>query len=335
MNLQNNTGLKKSIVLFTFLTLSMSGIALYYSWKLALILFINSLLFSIAHLIITYKRYKDIEKLYEKINFAMTKDLSIDFSDYKEGELYILQSEIQKLVSRLKEQTTILQQDKIDLVDFLTDVSHQIRTPLTSITLLINRLNEEKLTPFERKQRVKEIEKLLERMDWLITSLLKLSKLDANVASFQQKQVSVQSLIQQSISPLEIAMELKEQQLKVSIEDNASFIGDLSWSIEAIGNILKNCIDHMPIGGRLEIYAKQNAIFTEIIITDTGPGILKEDLPHIFKRFYKGKVSKEGSVGIGLALARKIIAKQNGTIKVENRSSHGVKFTIKFYHTTI
>lgn len=335
MNLQNNTGFRRSVLLFTFLTFSISGIALFFSWKLALILFIQGLLFSAAHLLITYKRYKDIEKLYEKINFAMTKDLSIDFSDYKEGELYILQSEIQKMVSRLKEQTIILQQDKVDLVDFLADVSHQIRTPLTSINLLINRLNEENVNPLEKKRRVKEIEKLLERMDWLITSLLKLSKLDANVASFQQKTVYIKDLIYQSIAPLEIAMELKEQQLNVTIEEDASFTGDLSWSTEAIGNILKNCIDHMPMGGLLEIQAKQNTIYTEIIIADTGPGILKEDLPHIFKRFYKGKLSKEGSVGIGLALARKIIAKQNGTIKVENRSPSGVKFTIKFYHTTI
>lgn len=333
MNLSNKKGFKKSLLLCSILTTILTLVALYFSWKLAIIIFLNSLLFSCLHLSVTYKRYKDIENLYEKLNLAITKDLTIDLTDYKEGELFILQSEIQKLVSRLKEHTQILKQDKIDLVDFLTDVSHQIRTPLTSISLILSVLEDENLSSFERKQQMKEVEKLLGQIDWLISALLKLSKLDANVAKFQKEEVFVEQLICKSIAPIEIAMELKEQQLKLNIDSNCSFIGDIAWSSEAIGNIVKNCMDHTPIGGTIEIIATENTIFTEIIISDNGPGISEADLPHLFERFYKGKTSKEGSVGVGLALARKIIANQNGTIKAENVTPNGARFTIKFYKT--
>jgi len=333
MSLQNKTTIKKNSLLFGILTLLLTSITSIFSFEMAIVVFLTSTLFSTLHLFLTYKRYKDIENLYEKLNLAITKDFTIDFTDYKEGELYILQSEIQKLVSRLKEHTQILKQDKVDLVDFLTDVSHQVRTPLTSISLILSLLEDEKLSPFERKQRMKEIEKLLGQIEWLISSLLKLSKLDANVARFQQERVSIQQLIKNSIAPIEIAMELKEQKLVLLVDEEACFIGDISWSSEAIGNILKNCMDHTPIGGTLQIIGKENALYTEIIIMDNGPGISEQDLPHLFERFYKGKSSKEGSVGVGLALARKIIANQNGTIKAENIVPHGAKFTIRLYKT--
>jgi signal transduction histidine kinase len=125
-------------------------------------------------------------------------------------------------------------------------------------------------------------------------------------------------------------MELRDLELKLSVSDEA-FTGDLYWSVEALSNILKNCMEHTPAGGRIEIKASENALYTEIIVSDSGPGIDPEDLPHLFERFYKGKNSSENTVGIGLALSRMIAAEQNGIIKAENGKARGAVFTLRFY----
>ncbi|MBP3451522.1 MAG: sensor histidine kinase, partial [Agathobacter sp.] len=136
-------------------------------------------------------------------------------------------------------------------------------------------------------------------------------------------------LIQQSVTPLLIPIELHGQELK--IDATGHFVGDVNWTSEAIGNIVKNCMEHTPDGGVLGISANDNTLYQEIIIEDTGCGISTEDLPHVFERFYKGKNSNDKSFGVGLALARGIINVQNGTIKAENKKEGGAKFTIRFY----
>ena len=292
-----------------------------------------SMLLMMIYCIGTYKRYRRIASLAADVNHVLHGDSSIDFDNYSEGELSILHSEIYKMTIRLREQQQTLTREKAHLADSIADISHQIRTPLTSINLLIGLLSEPKLTDARRQQLIHELYELLSRIDWLITTLLKISRLDAGTVQFKQEQVSLEELIKKSCVTLLIPMELRGQELLIHAD--GAFHGDFSWTCEAIGNIVKNCMEHTPEGGRIEIDAAENALYSEIIIKDNGTGISPEDLPHIFERFYKGKDSDGKSFGIGLALSRMIITGQGGTVKAENRKPAGAMFTIRFYKGTV
>ena len=292
-----------------------------------------SLLLMLIFCISTYKRYRRIASLADDINHVLHGDSPIDFDNYSEGELSILHSEIYKMTVRLREQQQKLISDKEYLADSLADISHQIRTPLTSINLLVERLSASGLTDECRHQLTNELYGLLDRIDWLITTLLKISKLDAGTVQFNKDTVSLEMLINKSCAPLLIPIELRGQELIIRAEGN--FYGDSAWTSEAVGNIVKNCMEHTPDGGKIEIEAAENALYSEIIIKDNGTGISPEDLPHIFERFYKGKDSDGKSFGIGLALSRMIVAGQKGTVKAENRKNTGAMFTLRFYKGTV
>ena len=292
-----------------------------------------SLLLMLIFCISTYKRYRRIASLAADVNHVLHDNSPIDFDNYSEGELSILHSEIYKMTVRLREQQQKLINDKKYLADSLADISHQIRTPLTSINLLVERLSATGLSDECRHRLTNELYELLSRIDWLITSLLKISKLDAGTVSFNKETVSLETLINQSCSPLLIPIELRGQELILRAEGD--FYGDPAWTSEAVGNIVKNCMEHTPDGGRIEINAAETALYSEIVIKDNGTGISPEDLPHIFERFYKGKDSDGKSFGIGLALSRMIIAGQNGTVKAENRKNAGAVFTLRFYKGTV
>ena len=292
-----------------------------------------SMLLMMIYCIGTYKRYRRIASLAADVNHVLHGDSSIDFDNYSEGELSILHSEIYKMTIRLREQQQTLTREKAYLADSIADISHQIRTPLTSINLLIGLLSEPKLTDARRQQLIHELYELLSRIDWLITTLLKISRLDAGTVQFKQEQVSLEELLKKACVTLLIPVELRRQELRIHAD--GAFRGDLPWTCEAIGNIVKNCIEHTPEGGGIEIDAAENALYSEIIIKDNGTGISSEDLPHIFERFYKGKDSDGKSFGIGLALSRMIITGQGGTVKAENRKPAGAMFTIRFYKGTV
>ena len=292
-----------------------------------------SLLLMLVFCISTYKRYQRISSLADDIDQVLHGDSSIDFDNYSEGELSILHSEIYKMTVRLREQQQKLINDKKYLADSLADISHQIITPLTSINLLVERLSATGLTDECRHQLANELYELLGRIDWLITTLLKISKLDAGTVQFNKETVSLETLINKSCAPLLIPMELRGQELILRAEGD--FYGDPAWTSEAVGNIVKNCMEHTPDGGRIEIDAAETALYSEIVIKDNGTGISPEDLPRIFERFYKGKNSDGKSFGIGLALSRMIIAEQKGTVKAENRKNAGAMFTIRFYKGTV
>lgn len=294
--------------------------------------------FIVAFLIIylanlfTLRRYKEIEKLSGYLRNISNGNYSMDIRDNEEGELSILKNEIYKVTLMLSKQGEFLKKDKEKLADAISDISHQLKTPLTSMMVMIDLLSEENLNLEKRIEFTKNIEMQLERMDWLLTSLLKLSKIDAGTITFKKDKVKVSELIKKAMSPLLIPMELKEQKLIVDGNENTSFTGDLNWSIEAIVNIVKNCIEHTKNKGVISIFYEENPLYTEIKILDNGSGIEKEDLPYIFKRFYKGKNASAGSVGIGLAMAKSIIVSQNGDISVRSKKNQGTEFSIKFYN---
>ena len=279
------------------------------------------------------RRYRRIAELSAHIDRILHGEDHVSLNDYAEGELGILQSEVHKMTIRLREQKQSLVDDKIYLADSLADISHQIRTPLTSINLLVSFLSDPDITDERRGELSRELYSLLSRIDWLITTLLKMSKLDAGTVQFNSETVPMAELIRKSTESVAIPMELRGQELNVAADGN--FTGDMAWTSEAITNIVKNCMEHTPEGGRVSVTATDNPLFAEIIISDNGRGIAGEDLPHIFERFYKGKNSADNSFGIGLALARTIITTQNGTIKAENILPHGAKFTIRFYKGTV
>ena len=248
----------------------------------------------------------------------------------QEGQIGLLKTEIMKMTTVLKEKVALLHSEKIFLNDTISDISHQLKTPMTSLMLLTdlmyNDLDKEKKIEFLDRTNAQ-----LSRMDWLIKSMLKLSKLEAKVIDFKTEKVNINELIRRSISPLSVPMELKNISLNINGDKEASYIGDIEWSSEALGNIIKNCIEHTKEGGNLDISYEENPIYSEIVIKDNGEGIDKDDIQNIFKRFYKGKNSKSDSVGIGLAMAKSIIESQNGDIYVKSKKNRGSEFHITFH----
>lgn len=297
--------------------------------------FCISVLSAAIYFKITYQRYEKLANLSKEIDNILYNNSKFELSRFAEGELSILQSEIYKMTIRLREQADTLQKDKTYLMDSITDISHQIRTPLTSIRLILTFLTEEDLSESKRLSLVKEMYGFVSNINWLIDSLLKISKLDAGVVLFCKEAVQVKEAIQRAAEAVAVPMELKEQQLKIFQEGEESFYGDLLWTAEAIGNILKNCTEHTPEKGCITIYTRETIIFTEIEISDNGFGIAPEDLPYLFERFYKGKTSSNNNVGIGLALAKSIILAQGGTLKAANKKEGGAVFTIRFYKSTV
>ena len=329
IKLLKNKEVRKTLILQIIVALASVIISNLIDERAGIIALIFSALLIMIYYISTYKRYKRIASLASDINKVLHGDSTISLENYSEGELAILHSEIYKMTVRLREQQNNLINDKKYLADSIADISHQIRTPLTSINLLVQLLSVPNLTDERRQELTHELYGMLSRIDWLITTLLKISKLDAGTVTFKEEKVSLQMLINKSCSTLLVPIELRGQELVINA--NGNFVGDLAWTCEAIGNIVKNCMEHTHEGGKIEIDSSENALYTEIIIKDNGTGITKEDMPHIFERFYKGKDSDDKSFGVGLALSRMIITSQKGTVKAENRNPHGAKFTIRFY----
>lgn len=293
------------------------------------------LAYSAAHFIITYRRYKNIARLSSEVDRVLHGDTTLELSEFDEGELNILSSEIHKMTLRLREQADRLAADKEYLADSIADISHQIRTPLTSVSLLTEFLSEPELDTERRIKYVKELFELLDRIDWLINTLLKMSKFDAGTVYFDRRKENIPKLVKRAYEPIAIPMELRGQSFVMRIPEDMSLDCDVRWTVEAVENILKNCMEHTPRGGTVSVAGEYNAVYSMITIRDTGYGIAKEDLPNIFKRFYKGKDSSSGSVGIGLALARMIINGQGGRIKAYNGSDGGAVFEIKFYKSVV
>src|SRR5690606_16404975 len=258
-------------------------------------------------------------------------EYSLDVRDTREGELSILKNEIYKVTRMLSEHSSLLEKEKMNLTNAISDISHQLKTPLTSMMVMADLLGSEKLDAARRREFVRNIQVQLDRLDWLVSSLLKLSKIDAGTVKFKKDQVPVRELIEKAVEPMLIPMDIKEQTLRISGDESASFVGDLNWTAEAVVNILKNCVEHTGEGGEIAISFSENALFTEIVISDNGKGIAKEVLPYIFKRFYKGKNAGDDSVGIGLAMAHSIISGQRGDLSVFSEEGKGTTFHIKFY----
>ncbi len=286
------------------------------------------------HLAETRRRYRQLARLAGELE-EMLHGAEGSLERYREGELAILQNQLAKMVSRLREQAEALGRDKRFLADAMADLSHQLRTPLTSLELTAALLAREPLEEGRRRQLTGELRRLLQRVDWLVETMLKLSRLDAGTVTMAREPVDAAELVAQAAAPLAVPLDLRDITLTVEAAGGETFTGDMAWSVEALGNILKNCMEHTPPGGAIRVQVRQTPIFTEIAVADTGPGIAPEDLPRLFERFYRGRRAGDGSVGIGLALARQIVAMENGTIQAANGRGGGAVFTLRFYHGTV
>ena len=274
------------------------------------------------------KKIKEITKMISKIN---NRQFDIDINDFNEGELSILKNEISKTTIMLRQVADNSVKDKLNLKDSLGDISHQLKTPLTSITIMIdNILDNPDMDEKTRKKFLINIKREILNINFLVMSLLKLSKFDANVVKFNKESVYLKDIINESIKNVSMIKELKNITIKVSGDDNIKLLCDFKWQIESITNILKNSIEHTSEYGTVEVNYSENKLYTRILIKDNGKGIDSDDLPHIFDRFYKGKNGSNDSFGIGLSLSKTIIEKEGGSITVKSTPNIGTIFTIKY-----
>ena len=275
------------------------------------------------------KEIKKIARCIEEIN---KKNYSINIDENSEDELSILKNELYKITIMLKEDAENSKKDKLKLKDSLSDISHQLKTPLTSINIMLdNILDNPEMDSNTKEKFIQNIKREITNISSLVGEILKLSKFDASVIKFEEHQVFINDLVKSAISNVEMMAELKNINIEVNNQDNIKLVCDAKWQIEAITNILKNCIEHSKDDSTITIDIDSNKIYKQITIKDNGEGIDEKDLPHIFERFYKGKNSSKDSVGIGLALAKTIIEKDNGSIKVDSKKGKQTIFTIKYY----
>ncbi|GKU78760.1 sensor histidine kinase KdpD [Paenibacillus sp. L3-i20] len=330
-----NREIKIQCIIMCLISLAAITAAAFISLAAAVLIFITSVLLIGCSLLHTRWRYREIERLSGYLRQISGGNYSLDVRDNQEGELSILKNDIYKVTLRLSEHSSILQQDKLKLTDAISDISHQLKTPLTSMMMMVDLLSDADLPVVKRTEFTRNIRIQLERIEWLVSSLLKLSKIDAGTVSFKKDQIVVGRLIHKALESVQIPIEVKQLTVSITGEEAVSFVGDLNWTAEALINILKNGVEHTQEGGMIAISYLENALYTEMIIADNGKGIPKADLPYIFKRFYKGKNASEGSIGIGLAMAHSIITSQNGDVEVQSLPASGTQFRIKFYKQSV
>ena len=281
------------------------------------------------------KRQQRLSDLCDEIDEILHGAETVSFDAFQEGEIGILSAELQKMTVRLREQNAELREERQFMKETLEDMSHQLRTPLTTMLLILGMMREPELSRSQRMEYVQELCGLLSRMQWMLETLLNLSRLEAGAVTFQMEELRMSELIQAALKPLSIAIELKKITVHTKIDGEPVFQGDRQYCTEALVNLLKNCMEHTPEGGTITVKAQDNGIYTGIIITDSGNGIAQKDLPHIFERFYRGSAFSKNGYGIGLAFAQKVVASQNGSLQVRNAEPHGAEFDLRIYRTVV
>ena len=278
-----------------------------------------------------HSRNQKIQEIIKYIEAINNKNYDLIIAENIEEDLSNFRNELYKIAVMLKEQASQSINDKKALQTSLEDISHQLKTPLTSISIMLDNIRENpNMDEHTRQEFIYEISRQINWINWLVISLLKLSKLDSNTAVFVQKEIKVEDLINNVVKNLAIPIDIKQQNVIVNGSSDVMFVGDYNWQLEALTNIVKNCIEHTVENKNIYINWEENNFYTKIAIKDEGVGIDKKDVKHIFERFYKGKNSSENSVGIGLALAKSIIEKDNGYIICASELGRGTTFEIKY-----
>ena len=278
-----------------------------------------------------YKKEKDIKDIIKCIEQINKKNYEIQIDSISEDELSILKNEIYKTTIMLKEAAENSSKDKLNLKKSLEDISHQLKTPLTSILVMLDNIIED--SNMEEKIRndfIVDIKRNVLNINFLVQSLLKLSKFDANTVHFVKQENDLKTIVEESIKNVSTLCDLRNINIKLNIKENSKIICDDKWQIEALTNIIKNAIEHSKNNSNIIINIKNNNVYSMIEVIDFGEGIAKKDIKHIFERFYRCKNTKTDSIGIGLALAKTIIEEDKGTISVESNKLE-TKFIVKYY----
>ena len=312
---------------------------------ISLIIFISTLFFNnllltsyvlimiILGLVVTCLIYIKIKKVDDNITEILDGDYRVNIKNYDEGYISNLRNNIYKVTIKLREQNELLMKNQKYIEEVLEDISHQIKTPLTSMytinDIVINEKDEKIRREFLMQNRNQ-----IERIEWLVTSLLKISRLDSGTVKLKKEKCNIKEIIQKAIEPISISLELKNQKIELTGDDNIYTYLDFNWTVEAILNILKNAHEHSKEESTINVKYGENNLYTFIEITDNGEGIDSKDIKNIFKRFYKCTSNKE-SIGIGLNMSYTIIDKQNGTITAQSKKGKYTTFTIKFYKNVI
>lgn len=317
----------------------------------AICTFVTGLIVTVIFMILTDRRYRALAKMAANLDRVLAGERDIRLRDMSEGELAILSSEIDKVIARLNLTVDELQAEKLALSDALADISHQLKTPLTSIAISTELIRDRLSARGDSEdlvERLRLIQTLQARVEDLVSALLKLARIDAGVIKLVCGDVDARELVRKSFEPLAIAFDIADVRFSADVQDGASYEGDLTWSVEALENILKNCMEHTPAGGCVSVRVTEDVLACRIRIEDTGPGIAESDLPHIFERFYRGsrdanatpsEVNPAG-VGIGLALSKSLVTAQGGTLTAENLRDEngnitGAAFNLVFFKTVV
>lgn len=305
-----------------------------YKNSLFLILFYCVLISGTFGLFILYYYHKTSKKIKEITNYMQEineKNYSLKLESNTEGEVSILQNEIYKMTIMLRSESDNLKKEKLSLKESISDISHQLKTPLTSISIMLdNILDNPNMEEEIKLDFIKNVHHQIESINTLIIALLKLSRIEAGVVEFKKEKISATEIIEKALENVEIIKEMKNIVIETHFKENVFFIGDKTWEIEALTNLIKNAIEHSDHGGKIEIKTSKNPIYTQIEIKDYGVGMSEKDLKNIFKRFYKGEHGNNDSIGIGLNLVKNIVEKDNGLIEVKSKIGKGTTFIIKY-----
>lgn len=295
------------------------------------IIFIGSIILLLIFILYERNQDKEIDEITKYLEAINNKNYTLKIDENSEEELSILKNELYKVTVMLRENASNSLKDKINLKTALEDISHQLKTPLTSILIILDNLIDNPEMDYQtRVEFLHDLKRESIRIQSLIQSILKLSKFDSNTVQFIKQDIYLKQIVDEAIKNTESLADLKN--IKINVEGNKKIKlnCDLLWQTEAVTNILKNCIEHSSENTKIDIKYNNNSVYSYITITDYGEGISKEDIPHIFERFYRGKNSANESIGIGLSLSKTIIESNNGIITVESNNNK-TTFTIKYF----
>lgn len=295
------------------------------------IIFIGSIILLLIFILYERNQDKEIDEITKYLEAINNKNYTLKIDENSEEELSILKNELYKVTVMLRENASNSLKDKINLKTALEDISHQLKTPLTSILIILDNLIDNPEMDYQtRVEFLHDLKRESIRIQSLIQSILKLSKFDSNTVQFIKQDIYLKQIVDEAIKNTESLADLKN--IKINVEGNKKIKlnCDLLWQTEAVTNILKNCIEHSSENTKIDIKYNNNSVYSYIRITDYGEGISKEDIPHIFERFYRGKNSANESIGIGLSLSKTIIESNNGIITVESNNNK-TTFTIKYF----
>lgn len=288
------------------------------------------ILINLTYATMAIVRYTQERKRINEVNLYLSKilnnDFSLDIQDYDDDTLAALKNDIYKITNKLRYMSEYSINEKKNLEMTLSDISHQLKTPLTSM-FVINTILQDDLSDEVRLDFLKKNHAQLEKIEWLVKSLLKMSQIDSGTIEFSKERVKVIDIVNRALNPNLITIELKDINLSIEVDDNFYVDCDFNWTSEAVSNIINNAVEHTPVNGAISITLRQSSHGSIISISDNGPGISLDDQVNIFKRFYK-KDSKSDGIGIGMNLSKSIMNRQHGDIRVKSVVNEGSIFEV-------